>query len=166
MQHFKSVISDYSYFPLEMFSNSVLGRRGRNTKCAALPWSCSAGAPCQRGWVVFLGTGKPVGQCSFECEINETWHCSPFFCELSSYHLLLLFILRKIWFFASRISSNLHPGFTLGGCGVRWWVSSEPRTANLCICRAPVTAQLVKNPPARQETPVQFLGWEDLAEKA
>ena len=26
-------------------------------------------------------------------------------------------------------------------------------------------AQLVKNPPAMQETPVQFLGWEDLLEK-
>ena len=65
MQHFKGLISDYSYFPLEMFSNSVLGRRGRNTKCASLPWSRSAGAPCQRGWVVFLGTSKPVGQCSF-----------------------------------------------------------------------------------------------------
>ena len=25
--------------------------------------------------------------------------------------------------------------------------------------------QLVKNPPARQETPVQFLGWEDPLEK-
>ena len=28
-----------------------------------------------------------------------------------------------------------------------------------------LTAQLVKNPPAMQETPVQFLGWEDLLEK-
>ena len=26
-------------------------------------------------------------------------------------------------------------------------------------------AQLVKTPPAMQETPVQFLGWEDLLEK-
>ena len=25
--------------------------------------------------------------------------------------------------------------------------------------------QLAKNPPAMQETPVQFLGWEDLLEK-
>ena len=25
-------------------------------------------------------------------------------------------------------------------------------------------AQLVKNPPAMQETPVRFLGWEDLLE--
>ena len=30
---------------------------------------------------------------------------------------------------------------------------------------ASLTAQLVKNPPAMQETPVQFLGWEDLLEK-
>jgi len=26
-------------------------------------------------------------------------------------------------------------------------------------------AQLVKNPPAMQETPVRFLGWEDLLER-
>ena len=26
-------------------------------------------------------------------------------------------------------------------------------------------AQLVRNPPAMQETPVQFLGWQDLLEK-
>ena len=31
-----------------------------------------------------------------------------------------------------------------------------------CIkSRASLVAQLVKNPPAMQETPVQFLGWED-----
>ena len=29
----------------------------------------------------------------------------------------------------------------------------------------PLITQLVKNPPAMQETPVQFLGWEDLLEK-
>ena len=31
--------------------------------------------------------------------------------------------------------------------------------------RASLVAQLVKNPPAMQETPVQFLGQEDLLEK-
>ena len=31
--------------------------------------------------------------------------------------------------------------------------------------RALLVAQLVKNPPAMQETPVQFLGWEDPLEK-
>ena len=30
---------------------------------------------------------------------------------------------------------------------------------------ASLVAQLVKNPPAMQEIPVQFLGWEDLLEK-
>ena len=30
---------------------------------------------------------------------------------------------------------------------------------------ASLIAQLVKNPPAMQETPVQFLDWEDLLEK-
>ena len=32
---------------------------------------------------------------------------------------------------------------------------------NMCS----LVAQLVKNPPAMQETPVQFLGWEGLLEK-
>jgi len=31
--------------------------------------------------------------------------------------------------------------------------------------RASLIAQMVKNPPAMQETPVRFLGWEDLLEK-
>ena len=31
--------------------------------------------------------------------------------------------------------------------------------------RASLLAQLVKNLPAMQKTPVQFLGWEDLLEK-
>ena len=30
---------------------------------------------------------------------------------------------------------------------------------------ASLIAQLVRNPPAMQETPVQFLGWEDPLEK-
>ena len=34
-----------------------------------------------------------------------------------------------------------------------------------CCKQASQVAQLVKNPPAIQETPVQFLGWEDLLEK-
>ena len=33
------------------------------------------------------------------------------------------------------------------------------------IMRASLIAQLVKNLPAIQETPVRFLGWEDLMEK-
>ena len=33
------------------------------------------------------------------------------------------------------------------------------------FCRCLVCVQLVKNPPATQETPVQFLGWEDLLKK-
>ena len=32
-------------------------------------------------------------------------------------------------------------------------------------CWAPLVAQLVKNPPAVQETWVRSLGWEDLLEK-
>ena len=33
--------------------------------------------------------------------------------------------------------------------------------ADSCWYRASLVAQLVKNPPAMQETPVQFVGWED-----
>ena len=36
----------------------------------------------------------------------------------------------------------------------------------LDFCWASLVAQLLKNPPAVQETPVQFLGWEDTLEKA
>ena len=40
------------------------------------------------------------------------------------------------------------------------------RVVCYCISSAPsLVAQLVKNPPAMQETPVQFLGWEDPLEK-
>ena len=34
-----------------------------------------------------------------------------------------------------------------------------------CVSRASLVAQLVKNPPAMQETWVRSLGWEDLLEK-
>jgi len=40
-----------------------------------------------------------------------------------------------------------------------------PYTGNLKRNRASLIAQLVKNPPAMQETPVQFLGQEDPLEK-
>ena len=36
---------------------------------------------------------------------------------------------------------------------------------DLVLCCASLIAQLVKNPPAMQETPVRFLDWEDLLEK-
>ena len=35
-----------------------------------------------------------------------------------------------------------------------------------CRDRVSLTAQLVKNPPAVKETPVQILGWKDPLEKA
>ena len=33
------------------------------------------------------------------------------------------------------------------------------------VLQGPLVAQLVKNPPAMQETPAGFLGWEDPLEK-
>ena len=41
------------------------------------------------------------------------------------------------------------------------WSNTEPSL----ITGAALIAQLVKNLPAMQEIPVQFLGWEDLLEK-
>ena len=48
----------------------------------------------------------------------------------------------------------------------------RPAPGSLCslsgasmVAGASLVAQLVKNPPAMQETPVQFLGWEDPLEK-
>ena len=38
-------------------------------------------------------------------------------------------------------------------------------TVQIHILRASLIAQLVKNPPVMQETPVRFLGWEDPLEK-
>ena len=35
-----------------------------------------------------------------------------------------------------------------------------------CFCRTWLVTQLIKNPPAMQETPDQFLGQDDLLEKA
>ena len=35
----------------------------------------------------------------------------------------------------------------------------------VCVYRDSLIAQLIKNLPAMQEAPVQFLGWEDLLEK-
>ena len=35
----------------------------------------------------------------------------------------------------------------------------------VCVCVASLVAQLVKNPPAMQETPVRYLSWEDPLEK-
>ena len=37
--------------------------------------------------------------------------------------------------------------------------------AFVCMCTCSLIAQLVKNPPAMQESPVRALGWEDPLEK-
>ena len=41
------------------------------------------------------------------------------------------------------------------------WINTKV----LIYCTASLIAQLVKNLPAMQETPVRFLGWEDPLEK-
>ena len=46
------------------------------------------------------------------------------------------------------------------------FINDPQQTFEQQMLWASLTAQLVKNPPAVQETPVQFLGWEDLLEKA
>ena len=42
---------------------------------------------------------------------------------------------------------------------------SQKEENKYCILMASLVVQLVKNPPAMRETPVQFLGLEDLLEK-
>ena len=42
---------------------------------------------------------------------------------------------------------------------------TEEQCNDVCVWGASLIAQLVKNPPAVQEIPVQFLGWEDPLEK-
>ena len=42
---------------------------------------------------------------------------------------------------------------------------ADHKLIHILISWASLVAQLVKNLPAVQETPVQFLGWEDLLEK-
>ena len=44
-------------------------------------------------------------------------------------------------------------------------VAHHPPPPNPDCYQASLVAQLVKNPPAMQETPIQFLGWEDPLEK-
>ena len=72
----------------------------------------------------------------------------------------------------------LHPQGCFGGCrGVggspiqpqqrQLWLATEltgRRTGLFTLGWASLIAQLVMNPPAMQETPVQFLGWEDALE--
>ena len=52
-----------------------------------------------------------------------------------------------------------------GGGGGMNWESGVSRCKLLYIAWASLIAQLVKNPPAMQETPLQFLRWEDPLEK-
>ena len=57
----------------------------------------------------------------------------------------------------------LHPQHTLS-----LWPTLELSSQFVCESnqvRASPVAQLVKNPPVMQETPVRFLGWEDPLEK-
>ena len=51
--------------------------------------------------------------------------------------------------------------YTVHGVTKSWTRLSE----SLSCYRVSLVAQLVKNLPEMQETPVQFLGWEDLLEK-
>ena len=48
---------------------------------------------------------------------------------------------------------------------IRHVIQMDYLIPSLAAIRASLIAQLVKNPPAMQETPVRFLGWEDPLEK-
>ena len=49
--------------------------------------------------------------------------------------------------------------------GVTWYFIVDLSCISIILTRASLVAQLVKNPPVMQETPVWFLGWEDPLEK-
>ena len=53
----------------------------------------------------------------------------------------------------------------MGGREVQKEAGNYTHTHTRVCMHASLIAQLVKNPPAMQETLIQFLGWEDLLEK-
>ena len=58
------------------------------------------------------------------------------------------------------------PQVLVGGCAVQQQHRKKCcKVLAYCTARASLVAQLVKNPPAMQKTPAQFLGWEDPLEK-
>ena len=63
---------------------------------------------------------------------------------------------ERIWPFHEPVKLNLHE---VGEMLIPQFQLQYPAAG------ASLVAQLVKNPPAMQETPVQFLHWEDLLEK-
>ena len=69
----------------------------------------------------------------------------------------------------NKLLINLDSSYHCNFCDVSTWLSRSQWIAyNLSLLRvgwASLVAQLVKNPPAMQETPVQFLGQEDPLER-
>ena len=64
------------------------------------------------------------------------------------------------------ISINIGYGLFLSQLfTVKWFNTVEKYHGNNQPVWASLAAQLVKNPPAMQETPIQFLGWKDPLEK-
>ena len=68
----------------------------------------------------------------------------------AAYSLVVFFFFFSFFGSFCNFSEGFHP---------KWSYSSY-------LVRASLIAQLVKNPPAMQETPVQFLGQEDPPDKA
>ena len=85
----------------------------------------------------------------------QSWHC------LKGDHLLLC-LLSRIEEISSTTPSADFASYLITQNWVTW-----PLTGFLCfyISRVSPMAQLVKNPPTMQETPVRFLDWEDALEK-
>ena len=69
----------------------------------------------------------------------------------------------------NKLLINLDSSYHCNFCDVSTWLSRSQWIAySLSLLRvgwASLVAQLVKNPPAMQETPVQFLGQEDPLKK-
>ena len=99
------------------------------------------------------------GVCSNSCPLSRRWHptisssATPFsFCSHS---------------FPSSGSFPVSRLFTSVATSVYWRFSICPSNdyLGLISCRASLVVQLLKNPPAMQETWVRSLGWEDPLEK-
>ena len=85
----------------------------------------------------------------------------------NKYHLSMVYntfsmLIRSVWlYFLEEFWINIHEGPS----SVVFFSCSVPWLRYQSIASLSLIAQLVKNPPAMQETPVRFLGWEDPLEK-
>ena len=143
------------------------GRSPGEGKGDPLQCSCPE-APMDRGawqvtahWVTKSWTRHTPDSDSGSEEQDDDFHRNKLVKVIESW-LLVLFI--ELFFFP-----ELRICLSKEGVGGPHSSSLFLKYLFICLCQvlveASLVAQLVKNPPAMQVTPVQFLGWEDPLEK-